>query len=250
MNTTNHTSPSCEDAADGATVGEANPVVTVPLLHYQDLVRKAGELRDLKTDGAIWEREAFEAWFKTAGIWNDVIAWRAWQARASLTAEKVAAEPFPYQRTFDAIAAATSVCAGRVAISVIDFRKAFAAPQPAQPTQAATLSADQILQIAEDHDFDIDTLGTVLEEFARAILAASAGQTEQTAARDDVRDAARYRFIRSQMKVGAVKTQLPLYRTLHWIGYEDCTDTANADEAVDAEIERIDRAAKESNNHD
>jgi len=53
-----------------------------------------------------------------------------------------------------------------------------AVPQPEQPTQAATLSADQILQIAEDHDFDIDTLGTVLEEFARALLAASAGQAE------------------------------------------------------------------------
>jgi hypothetical protein len=59
------------------------------------------------------------------------------------------------------------------------------------------------------------------------------------------KDAARYRFIRSRMEVGAVKTQLPLYRTLHWIGYEDCTDTANADEAVDAEIEREGKEQKE-----
>jgi hypothetical protein len=41
-------------------------------------------------------------------------------------------EAFPYQKTFDAIAAATSVSAGRVAISVIKFREAFGvAAQPA-----------------------------------------------------------------------------------------------------------------------
>lgn len=54
----------------------------------------------------------------------------------------------------------------------------------------------------------------------------------------DAEDAKRYRFIRSKMQVGAVQTQLPLYRTLHWIGYEDCSDVRNADAAIDAEIER------------
>jgi len=38
---------------------------------------------------------------------------------------------FPYQKTFNAIAAATSVCGGHVAISVIDFREAYNAAPPA-----------------------------------------------------------------------------------------------------------------------
>lgn len=66
-----------------------------------------------------------------------------------------------------------------------------------------------------------------------------------TDAARDAQDAKRYRFIKSQMKVGAVQTQLPLYRTLHWIGYEDCSDVRNADAAIDAEIERLDRAKGE-----
>lgn len=61
----------------------------------------------------------------------------------------------------------------------------------------------------------------------------------------DAEDARRYRFIKSKMQVGAVQTQLPLYRTLHWIGYEDCGDVRNADAAIDAEIERLDRAKGE-----
>ena len=67
----------------------------------------------------------------------------------------------------------------------------------------------------------------------------------QTDAARDAEDAKRYRFIKSQMKVGAVQTQLPLYRTLHWIGDEDCSDVHNEDAAIDAEIERLDRAKGE-----
>lgn len=67
----------------------------------------------------------------------------------------------------------------------------------------------------------------------------------QTDAARDAEDAKRYRFIKSQMKVGAVQTQLPLYRTLHWIGYEDCSDVHNADAVIDAEIECLDRAKGE-----
>lgn len=67
----------------------------------------------------------------------------------------------------------------------------------------------------------------------------------QTDAARDAEDAKRYRFIKSQMKVGAVQTQLPLYRTLHWIGYEDCSDVHSADAAIDAEIERLDGAKGE-----
>lgn len=67
--------------------------------------------------------------------------------------------------------------------------------------------------------------------------------TAPTMSEADSKDAARYRFLRSQMQVSAVQTQLPLYRVLHWHGFEDCNDVRHADEAIDAEIERIDRAA-------
>lgn len=42
------------------------------------------------------------------------------------------AEAFPYQKTFNAIAAATSISGGHVAISVAKFVEAFGAASPAQ----------------------------------------------------------------------------------------------------------------------
>jgi hypothetical protein len=60
-------------------------------------------------------------------------------ARAALAAPLAtpSVEPFPYQKTFDAIAAATEVQAGRVAISVIKFREAFgAAANPSDKQEA------------------------------------------------------------------------------------------------------------------
>jgi len=78
----------------------------------------------------------------------------------------------------------------------------------------------------------------------RALFERAHPQPMTDAARD-AEDAKPYRFIKSKMQVGAVQTQLPLYRTLHWIGYEDCSDVRNADEAIDAEIERLDREAGE-----
>lgn len=100
-------------------------------------------------------------------------------------------------------------------------------------------------------------LNDLLREYAQAIrrddgtafmhadalreLFAAHPQPTTDAARD-AEDAKRYRFIKSKMQVGAVQTQLPLYRTLHWIGYEDCNDVRDADKAIDAEIERLDRA--------
>jgi hypothetical protein len=59
-------------------------------------------------------------------------------------------------------------------------------------------------------------------------------RTEAEAAKAE---AARYRFIRSQMEVGAVQTQLPLCRSLFWVGtYVDCSSVSNADDAIDAAI--------------
>jgi hypothetical protein len=58
------------------------------------------------------------------------------QKRAALTAEKVVGQdPFPYQKTFNAIAAATSLSAGHIAISVSKFVEAFGEPQ--QPAQSS-----------------------------------------------------------------------------------------------------------------
>jgi hypothetical protein len=94
-----------EDATNGARAQDDNPSVTVPLLHYQDLVRKAGELRTLTAaKGAIGEREAFCKWVisKDAAWWANVYpeqaAEFAWQARAALTAEKVAGQEEPAWR--------------------------------------------------------------------------------------------------------------------------------------------------------
>lgn len=51
----------------------------------------------------------------------------------------------------------------------------------------------------------------------------------------DADDARRYRYIKLQMETGAVQTQLPLHRSVYWIGtYIDCDDVQNVDEAIDA----------------
>lgn len=56
--------------------------------------------------------------------------------RAMAEAQAERPGPFPYQRTFNAIAAATEVCAGNVAISVIKFREAFGpTSEPAKPEE-------------------------------------------------------------------------------------------------------------------
>ena len=68
MTTTNNTSPIGEDAANGA----------------------------------IGEREAFDQWFKTRGVWPRLTYLEVWQAsRAALTAEKVAGQE-PVTSIFDA----------------------------------------------------------------------------------------------------------------------------------------------------
>lgn len=76
---------------------------------------------------------------------------------------------FPYQKTFNAIAAATKVEAGHIAISVADFCKAFGA---AAPQAGATLTDEQIASVwlrttgFNECDVAQDVIG-----FARALLA-------------------------------------------------------------------------------
>lgn len=55
----------------------------------------------------------------------------------------------------------------------------------------------------------------------------------------DIEDAHAFRMLVSQMKVGAVSTQLPLYPVPYWIGYEQCVRNAGPeaiDEAVRAHL--------------
>lgn len=50
----------------------------------------------------------------------------------------------------------------------------------------------------------------------------------------DREDAERYRYIKGQMETGAVSTQLPLERSVYWIGsHVDCGDVRFIDEAID-----------------
>jgi hypothetical protein len=121
----------------------------VPLLHYQDLVRKAGELRTLTAaKGAIGEREAHE--WAPARIWlqreqgeggshtwcedsvgdGDLIE-EVEYVRAALTAEKVAGEP-------ESSCDPADICAGcRCKYNV------YAAPQQtAQSTDDARAAVD------------------------------------------------------------------------------------------------------------
>jgi hypothetical protein len=82
MTTTNHTSPSGEDAANGA-IGEREAF-------ERELVKRIPgaqlQLRDADDEFRPGEYEHATHEF----------AWRMWQARAALTAEKVAAEPVAY----------------------------------------------------------------------------------------------------------------------------------------------------------
>jgi len=68
----------------------------------EDRLEHTRRLRALisSKNGAMGEREAFEAWFKVRGVWPRLTYLEVWEAgRAALTAEKVAAEPVrePYQ---------------------------------------------------------------------------------------------------------------------------------------------------------
>lgn len=65
----------------------------------------------------------------------------------------------------------------------------------------------------------------VLEKVVRALA---------TPPDDVARDAARYRWLRAQFEVGSVRTLLPLYRSLYWVGSVPCDDVALADAAIDA----------------
>ena len=52
----------------------------------------------------------------------------------------------------------------------------------------------------------------------------------------DAEDAKRYRWLLSQMEVGAVSTQLPLYRSPYLIVYEPCSHKSEIEAAIDAAL--------------
>ena len=84
-------------------------------------------------------------------------AWAEWTHSVLAFAHAIEAahsagaqEPFPYQKTFDAIAAATSVSAGGVSISVIKFREAFGNTQPLPQTDASRHLSNLLARIHRD----------------------------------------------------------------------------------------------------
>lgn len=96
------------------------------------------------------EQASFEAWWDSlpssasrqdadSEYEADVKEWAlmAWQAALASNKAAAVAVDFPYQRTFDAIAAATKIEAGHVAISVRAFSEAYNATHPAtaQPSK-------------------------------------------------------------------------------------------------------------------
>ncbi|WP_257757847.1 hypothetical protein [Burkholderia glumae] len=95
-------------------------------------------------------------------------------ARASQAAAPAdAREPFPYQKTFDAIAAATSITAGgHVSISVKAFRKAFGAI-PADAGEAVLAAVDRAV-LAQAADFLEQKHSRLAAVTLRALLAQGA----------------------------------------------------------------------------
>lgn len=90
-------------------------------------------------------------------------------------------EPFPYQRTFNAIAAATEVCAGNVAISVIKFREAFGRAQdPTEPVALPVTDEEVDTALAEcsliNEVGTCDEMRRALEGFAKSRAIAAKGQ--------------------------------------------------------------------------
>lgn len=51
------------------------------------------------------------------------------------------------------------------------------------------------------------------------------------------KDAARYSFLRSQMKIGSVRTTLPLYKVPYVYLYEECTSESGIESAIDTAME-------------
>jgi len=75
---------------------------------------------------------------------------------------------------------------------------------------------------------------TNMADKIRALKSQPAQPSDSQADVSDVeKDAAKYRWLLSQMQVGSVSTMLPLYRTAHWIGYEPCADVKDVDSAIE-----------------
>jgi len=169
MNTTNHTSPSGEDAANVAPCELCKGVGQIGMPGQRCFACDGSgksKFAALAENGAIGEREAFEAWAKgryltryigtymerTADAYERTrlaeAALSGWMARAALTAEKVAAEPAAYDMTYTngnrslvypkelAHIEKARIVTGYVAAPL------YATPQPAQ-TQVALTDIDQ-----------------------------------------------------------------------------------------------------------
>jgi len=83
--------------------------------------------------------------------------------------------------------------------------------------------------MAQDHD-PAKSTAKFLRKTAAAIRAL------QARVRELEKDAGRYRFIRDNVKDGAVKTLLPLYRAHYFVSLEPISQFPTFDAAIDAAI--------------
>jgi hypothetical protein len=176
MTTTNHTSPSGEDAANGA-IGEREAFLKAYAMSEPFRAHQAGEV--------------FDKDWHSKRIWDAAIAF----ARAALAAEKVAAEPesscdpadicagcrckynvyaAPQQtaQSTDDARAAVDFYAANPSAALVDFQKRFAPQQPAQSAEQderAQLDVSMLARLSAQI-FDCP-LNPTISKFARAVEA-------------------------------------------------------------------------------
>jgi len=104
-----------------------------------------------------------------------------------------------------------------------DAIDAHLATLPAAVQDAMTSAIDDALECMELHGMHSESAYKVL----KAMLT-------QRGNAQYARNAARYRYLLSKMKVGAVTTQLPLYRAPYLYLSEPCDDVRHVEQAIDA----------------
>lgn len=86
-----------------------------------------------------------------------------------------------------------------------------------------------------EHEAEVARLRADLKSAYKAALDAVALSREKEREADALRkDAERYRFLRSQMKIGSVRTTLPLYKVPYVYLYEECSSESGIEDAIDA----------------
>jgi hypothetical protein len=101
---------------------------------YSEQLLRDGRILKRESDGAYYYRSVGADWEHFKAVWR--MAERAHNQRQAVKAEPedLTKEnwPFPYQKTFNAIAEATHIDGGRIAVSVMKFRQSFGPLSAAQ----------------------------------------------------------------------------------------------------------------------